>query len=350
VRPQCAHVIIEQKMGDRLKIGGLELRNNLVAAPMAGISDAPYRYLAAKHGAGFTFTEMASSRGLIQGDKKTRRLVSSYPQARPYAAQIFGEDPGIVARAAEVAVALGADAVDLNAACPVKKIVKSGSGAALLKNPPLLARILRKMRKVSDVPLTVKIRSGWDKDRLVDVEVARLARDEGADAITLHPRTASQGFSGRADWSRIAEVVRAVPGLPVIASGDVTGSAEALDVLEQTGAAGVMVGRAAMGNPFIFREIAAALEGGAAPPPPDYSERCRVALEHLELMLDWYDGRTAVVLWRKHLCWYVRGVTDAARLREEVFRVWDVNKLRRLTLDFFNVKKENTDGKRSVRV
>ncbi len=337
-------------MGSLLKIGDLEPANNLVSAPMAGISDAPYRYLASKCGAGLTFTEMASSRGMIQGDPKTRRLASSYPEAKPYAVQIFGEDPGIVSRAAGVAAALGADAVDLNAACPVKKIVKSGAGAALLRDLPLLGRILRGMRKVLDVPVTVKIRSGWDKSNLLDTQVARLARDEGADAISLHPRAASQGFSGSADWVRIAGVVQAVPDIPVIASGDITGPASALDVIKRTGAAGVMIGRAAMGNPFIFRETAAALEGKSLPPAPDYAERCRVALEHFDLMLAWYDRRNAVALWRKHLCWYVKGVADAARLREEVFRVWDESKLRLMTLDFFNMKEEDIAEKRSVTV
>jgi len=348
--PRKASCYHEQKMGSQLEIGNLELGNNLLAAPMAGISDAPYRYLAVKYGAGFTFAEMAASRGLIRKDKKTRRLAGSYPGAKPYAAQIFGEEPQIMAEAAEEVVALGADAVDLNAACPVKKVTKSGAGAALLKNLSLLAKILRRMRKVLDVPMTVKIRSGWDAHNIVDTKVARIARDEGANAITIHPRTASQGFCGSAHWSRIAEVVGAAPGISVIASGDVTTPLQALEVIEQTGAAGVMIGRAALGNPFIFREMKAALEGKPPPPPPGYAEKCRVALQHFDLMLDWYDERTAVALWRKHLCWYVKGEVDATRFRGQVFSVWDAGTLRRMTRDFFNMMEENPAEIRSVTV
>jgi len=326
-------------MGNLMEIGSVKLRNNLIAAPLAGITDIGFRYMASKMGAGLTVTEMATSRGLLQNNRRTLRTISTHPDARPYSVQLFGDDPGMLAEAARIAQQKGADIVDLNAACPVPKIIKSRSGADLLRNLPRLSGILRAMRKVLEVPLTLKIRSGWDSNSIVATEVTEVARDEGVDAVTLHPRTASQKFDGRADWSIIGEVVSAVD-MPIIASGDILGPADALEALDRTGCAGVMIGRAAIGNPFIFREIAAAIEGNEIPAPPTSGEKCDVALEHLDIMLQYCDPKVAVALWRKHLCWYARGIREATRLRNIVFTIWDEQELRELTHRFFGEVEE----------
>jgi len=325
-------------MGRVIQIGAIKLRNNVIAAPMAGITDVGFRYLASKMGAALTITEMATSRGIIQGHHRTLRMIATHPSARPYAVQIFGDDPEIMARAAAIAEDMGADIIDLNAACPVKKVIRSGSGAFLLRDLDRLGRMLKEVRKVLTVPLTLKIRSGWDAGSIVACEVAKMASDEGLAALTLHPRNAAQGFSGSADWNLIRETV-AISKIPVIASGDIASPSDALGALDSTGCAGVMIGRAAIGNPFIFREVTAALEGKATPPPPTSNEKCAAALEHLDIMLQWYEHKSAVALWRKHLTWYVRGLPDAAKLRNKIFTMWDVEELREMTLNVFKSEK-----------
>jgi len=325
-------------MGRFIQIGAIKLRNNLIAAPMAGITDVGFRYLASKMGAALTVTEMATSRGIIQGHHRTLRTITTHPSVKPYAVQIFGDDPEIMARAAAIAEDMGADIVDLNAACPVRKVIRSGSGAFLLRDLDRLGRMLKEVRKVLTVPLTLKIRSGWDAGSIVACEVAKMAGDEGLDALALHPRTVMQGFTGRADWNLIRETV-AISKIPVIASGDIASPGDAVKVINSTGCAGVMIGRAAMGNPFIFREVIAALEGKAMPSPPAASERCAAALEHLDIMLEWFERKSAVALWRKHLTWYVRGLPDAAKLRNKIFTMWDVEELRELTLNVFKFEK-----------
>ncbi len=334
-------------MGRILKIGAIELRNKLVAAPMAGITDIGFRYLAMKMGAGLTVTEMATSKGLIQRNKRTLRTVATHPDSRPYAVQLFGNDPGILAEAARIAQEFGADIVDLNAACPAHKIVRNGSGAELLRDFPRFTHILRSMREVLTVPFTVKIRSGYNSESISAPEIVKIAAEEGVDALTLHPRTASQKFEGRADWSLIGEVM-GVADIPIIAVGDICGPADALEVLDQTGCDGVMVGRAAMGDPFIFRRIAAALDGKAIPAEPTSSEKCESALEHLDIMLEYHDPKVAIALWRKHLCWYARCSRGASRLRSKVFTIWDVEELRELTRGFFGVFAESHQAVQGV--
>lgn len=330
-----------------LKIGSLAIKNNLISAPMAGVSDLAGRYFAAKYGAGLTVTEMATSRGLIIRNKRTMKTILTHPDARPFSVQIFGEKPEIVGEAARIVQDAGADALDLNVGCPVKKIVRAGAGAALLKNIPSLTKIIEAVRKSISIPFTIKIRSGWDEKNIVAKDVARIAQEEGVDAVTLHPRTASQGFGGIANWALIGEVAAAVD-IPIIASGDIKTPEDALAAINQTGCAGLMIGRAAMGNPFLFREIAAALEAKDAPPPASPSEKLTVALEHLDISLGYHEAKTGVALWRKHLCWYARGMPFAARYRAEIFDTWDTNRLREIAHEIFESKNEIGEMERSV--
>ena len=252
-----------------MKIGSVKTDNFTVLAPLAGITNLPLRLLAKRAGCGLVCSEMISANGLVYGSGKTVQLLESIPEEKPLSVQIFGSDPPIMAEAARIVQDSGADIVDINFGCSVKKILKGNSGSALMKEPPLARRILDSVRKAVTIPLTIKIRSGWEPSGKQAVEIARLAEDCGVDAIAVHPRTATQGFRGEADWSIIAAVIDALT-IPVIGNGDVTTPADALRMINETGCDGVMVGRAAIGNPRIFGEILAAAQGQ----PSTASERC----------------------------------------------------------------------------
>jgi len=317
-----------------MNIGALRLESRVLAAPMAGISDEAYRFMAAKYGAGLTVTEMASAKGLIRRDRKTLSLIRTRPGAGPYAVQVFGADENDLGAAARLAQDYGADAVDFNMGCPVRKILKSGSGGALLKDIKLIDRIIAAMRGGISVPLTIKIRAGWDERSPVYMELARVAEDRGADAITVHPRYVTEGFKGAARWAIIGEMAAATR-IPVIGNGDITCADDALTMMRQTECAGVMVGRAAMGNPFIFRDIAAAIVGAPAAPPPTPAEKCEAALMQFEMMLECLPARVAAWHWRKQVCWYTKGMSNATGFRRAVFATEDPEELKDLTRNYF---------------
>ena len=237
-----------------LKIGNLLLKNYLIMAPMAGITNPPFRLIAKRLGAGLVVTEMVSAVGLSRGHEKTFRYLESTPEEKPLSVQIFGADPYDMAMAAEIAVEKGADLVDINMGCPARKVVKNGAGGALLRNPAAVRDMVAAVRKVCTVPLTVKIRSGWSHLEANFLEIAGIIEDCGADAVAVHPRFVKQGFSGQADWGIIREVKKNL-GIPIIGNGDVFKPALALKMREETGCDGVMIGRGAMGNPWIFRQI-----------------------------------------------------------------------------------------------
>ena len=265
-----------------LKIGNLSLKNRLIMAPMAGITNPPFRLIAKRLGAGLVVTEMVSAVGLSRGHEKTFRYLDGSSEEKPLSVQIFGADPQIMAMAAETAVEKGADLVDINMGCPARKVVKNGSGGALLQNPALVRDMVTAVRKACTVPLTVKIRSGLSSDKANFMEIAGIIEDCGADAVTVHPRFVKQGFSGHADWRIIREVKQNLT-IPVIGNGDVFKPELALQMREETGCDGIMIGRAAMGNPWIFRQILD-LEKGRAVRPPDLSERRAVIATHFELL------------------------------------------------------------------
>ncbi len=317
-----------------MKIGSLRLTNNIWLAPMAGITNLPYRRIMKRFGAGLVFTEMVSANGLIHSGSRTRELLNSSSDEDPLGIQLFGDDPEVLARAA-VLVEEDGDLLDINLGCPVRKVVRSGAGSALLRSPEKIGQIIAAIRRVTARPLTVKIRSGWDLSSVNFIETARIAEAEGADAITLHPRTRCQGFAGQADWEQIRQLKNAVK-IPVIGSGDIFSAEDALTMLKQSGCDGIMVGRGGYGNPWLIRDIDALLKGREKPSPPTPVERLELAEHHLALYTQTYGPRKAMLDMRKHLCWYSRGLEGAATFRAEVNRAQSVSELRQSMLVFFN--------------
>jgi len=299
-----------------MKIGSLQLKNRVLLAPMAGIADLPYRIVMKRFGASLVCSEMISAKGLIYAGPRTRELLISSDAERPLAIQLFGNDPHDLAEAAKRTESDG-DLLDLNLGCPVSKVVRGGSGSALLKDPPRVKKVLRAVRAATSRPLTIKIRSGWDHETINFLEIGRIAEDEGVDAITLHPRTRSQGFSGEAQWDHIRQLKGAV-GIPIIGSGDIFEPRDAVKMVEVTGCDAVMIGRGSYGNPWLIRDVVRLLQGEAPCCSPTYRDKKLVALEHLALQVDFSGERKALLEMRKHLCWYVRGLKGAASFRASI--------------------------------
>lgn len=316
----------------RLAIGSLEIYPPLILAPMAGITDLPFRALAREQGAPLCFTEMISAQGLIRDGKNTITLLRSNPGDRPLGIQLFGEDPEALAEAARRVEDL-CDVIDINMGCPVKKVVAGGSGSALLRKPATVASILRTVRKAVQIPLTVKIRTGWSSLEASFLEISRIAELEGCDAITLHPRTRAQMFTEHADWDKLRELKQS-SRVPIIGSGDIFSSKDIVDMLEQTGCDGVMVARGSLGNPWIFREAADIIAGGN-PRTPTTAERFSTALKHLDSLQELYGEQTAVCEMRKHLSWYVKGLAGAARFRSDINTIVGMEPLRKAVEAFF---------------
>ena len=299
-----------------MKIGAVETDNCTVFAPLAGITNLPLRLMAKRAGCGLVCSEMISSHGLVYKSGKTEQLLDSTPAEKPLSVQIFGAKPAIMADAAKIVQASGADILDINFGCSVKKILKSNSGSALMKDLPLARRILTAVRAAVDIPLTIKIRSGWDPSGHQALETARLAEDCGVDAVAVHPRTATQGFRGKADWSIIAAIKRAL-SIPVIGNGDITEPADALRMLKETGCDGVMVGRAAIGNPMIFSQILAALHNQPTQPPTD-AERIELMNIYLQESVRYLGEDRACRMMRSRLCWFVKGMRNAGQFRNAI--------------------------------
>ena len=310
-----------------LRIGSLTLDNPFFLAPLAGITDAPMRRLCREQGASLVFSEMVSGKGLWYKDKNTARLLETYEEERPVAFQIFGHEPQIMAFTARDLTQLPCAAIDINMGCPVPKIVKNGEGSALLKDPDLVYDVVSAVVKNTDKPVTVKIRIGWDKDTINAVETAHAISAAGASAITVHGRTREQYYSGKADWSVIAAVKRAVD-IPVVGNGDVTCGKSAMDMMEQTGCDFVMIGRAALGNPWIFREVTAAWKGEEIPSPPTAEEKKAMMIRHLDDLASFKGEYAAVREMRKHVGWYIKGLAGAAAFRGKVNQMTDIDELR----------------------
>jgi nifR3 family TIM-barrel protein len=310
-----------------LKIGYEKLENWLVMAPMAGITDLPFRLLIKRLGAGLVTSEMVSATGLTRGDQRTRAYLRSDPSEKPLAVQIFGSDHEIMARATVKVVSAGANIVDINMGCPVKKVVKTGAGAALLRDISKAEKILKAVRKECLVPLTMKMRAGWSQDQQVATEYVRMAEDCGVDAITLHARYAIQGLSGRADWNLIREA-KSVMSIPLIGNGDVYKAKHALEMKAETGCDGVMVGRGALGNPWIFQQ-ARNLERGMKTRAPELKERRDLIMEHFRLMIGHGSGneKWAARKMRGLLLWYTKGLPCSAGFRGAVGRIKDMDTL-----------------------
>ena len=293
--------------------------NRLILAPMAGVSDAVFRSLCRERGADIVITEMVSVDGIVYGAAPTMELMHFKPDERPIGIQLFGSDPEKFKKSASfVAERFNPDFIDINAGCPVSKVVKKNGGAALLKNLTLFAEIIKATAEAASLPVTVKLRSGWYKHQRIDVEFARCAESCGAAAITLHPRSQTMGFSGHSFWERIA-MVKEMISIPVIGNGDVTSGADALAMKTQTGCDGIMIGRAAYGNPWIFAEVKAALSGKPMYRPSP-AERRATALRHIGLFRDQYGEPRAAREMRKHVSWYIKGMPGAAQWRDRIFR------------------------------
>jgi tRNA-dihydrouridine synthase B len=309
--------------------------NPLVLAPMAGISDFPFRRICREFGAGLVFSEMVSVEALIREHKRTAGMLQTDPAERPVAFQIFGSKPASMAEAAAIVSRGEVDFIDINMGCPVPKILKSGAGSALLRDLGLAKEIMDAVVGSSRVPVTVKIRLGWDANNIVAIDLARAAEAAGISAVTVHARTKTQGFSGHADWSMIRNVKESV-GIPVIGNGDVRTAPDAERMLRETGCDGVMIGRAIQGYPWIFREAKQFLATGTLPDPPSPEERQAVMLRHLEDMVSLAGETIGVREMRKHLCWYTKGLAGGAEFRTAINKLENADDVRQQVENYFS--------------
>ena len=315
-----------------IKIGNVNLENNIFLAPMAGITDLPFRILCKEQGAGLTCTEMISSKGLFYGDKGTKELMTISDVERPTAVQIFGNDPDIMGVVAKE-VSKYADIIDINMGCPAPKVVKNFEGSKLLLNPELVGKIVKSVVENSSAPVTVKIRKGWNEEHVNAIDIARIIEENGASAITIHGRTREQFYSGKADWEIIKNVKQSV-SIPVIGNGDVTSAEDAKRIFEITGCDGIMIARAANGNPWIFKEVISYLKDGTIVNRPSIDEIKSMILKHIDMLVNFKGEYTAVREIRKHITWYIKGIPNAAAIRDAVNKFEDVRELK----DFINYK------------
>jgi tRNA-dihydrouridine synthase B len=297
-----------------MRIGPHELRNNLFVAPMAGVTDRPFRQLCKRFGAGMAVSEMVASNSLLWGSEKTRRRANHQGEADPISVQIAGADPQMMAEAARYNVDQGAQIIDINMGCPAKKVCNVMAGSALLKDEPLVGRILEAVVGAVDVPVTLKFRTGWDQHNKNALTVARIAAESGIQLLSIHGRTRACGYTGRAEYDTIAEV-KSATHLPVVANGDITSPQKAKYVLDYTKADGIMIGRAAQGRPWIFREIEYFLKTGVHMPLPLVTEIHQVLIAHLYDLYAFYGVDTGVKIARKHISWYTKGLAGSASFR-----------------------------------
>ncbi len=318
-----------------LSIGDLDLENPLVMAPMAGITNLPFRLMVKRLGAGLVTTEMVSAMGITLGQKKTLGYLDTNPNEKPLAVQIFGSRTQAMARAAQIAVDAGADIIDINMGCPVKKVTKTGAGAALLRTPERTAGLVSAVRLACAVPLTVKIRAGWSPGNPVACEMAKVLEACGVDAITVHPRFAVTGYSVPADWTWIGRVKECVK-IPVIGNGDIFDPSQALAMKRETCCDGVMIGRGAVGNPWIFRQILQ-IEKGLPFSQPDLNERKSLILDHFEMLSDSMGEHRAALSMRGLLLWYTKGLPHSSHFRGGITKIRDTESLVEAMEDYFRM-------------
>jgi len=303
-----------------LQIGNVTLENNLILAPMAGVTDLPFRLLCKEQGAGLLCMEMVSAKAILYKNKNTEELLSIDPRENPVSLQLFGSDPVIMGEIAKQIEERPFDILDINMGCPVPKVVNNGDGSALMKNPVLAGKIIESTVKAIQKPVTVKIRKGFDDDHVNAVEMARIAQECGAAAVAVHGRTREQFYSGKADWDIIRQVKEAV-SIPVIGNGDILTANDVIRMGEQTGCDGFMIARGAEGNPWIFKQILQAFETGEEPEKPEFSEVRDMILRHARMQIDFKGEYTAIREMRKHAAWYTAGYKNSSRLRARVCEV-----------------------------
>lgn len=299
----------------KIKIGNVELDNNLILAPMAGVTNLPFRIICEKFEPGMVCTEMASSKAIFYNDQKTRRLLNTEGEKRPISFQIFGSDEETMGYTAKYMSKI-ADIIDINMGCPAPKVVKNGDGSKLLLDLEKAKRIMKVVVENSSVPVTVKIRKGWDKENIVAVQVAKIAEEVGISAITIHGRTRSEFYTGKADWDIIKEVKDSVK-IPVIGNGDIVDEETAYQMFEKTGVDGIMIGRGSFGNPWIFRNIKHFLITGEKLPSPTNSERLNIIKEHIDLAVE-EKGKIAIKELRKHIAWYTKNLKNSSEFRNSI--------------------------------
>ena len=297
-----------------MKIGNVELENNVFLAPMAGVTDLPFRILCEEMGCGLVYSEMVSAKGILYDNKNTTELLEVDPKERPVAVQLFGSDPEILGAMAKKIEEYPIDIIDVNMGCPAPKIVKNGEGSCLMKTPELVGKIVRFLVESQKKPVTIKFRKGFDEEHINAVEIAKIAEANGASAVAVHGRTREQYYSGKADWDIIKEVKAAVQ-IPVIGNGDIFTPQDAKNLLEHTGCDAIMVGRGAQGNPWIFKRILHYLKTGELLPEPTAQERVEKALRHSQMLIAYKGEYIGIREMRKHMAWYMKGLPGAAELR-----------------------------------
>ncbi len=308
-----------------IKIGNVELNNNVFLAPMAGVTDMPVRILCKEFGAGLVYTEMVSSKGMFYNDEKTKQLMNINDAERPVAVQIFGSDATIMSETAKK-VSEEANIIDINMGCPAPKVTKNLDGSKLMLHPELVDEITKMVVKTSSVPVTIKIRKGWDDEHVNAVEVARIAEKNGVSAITVHGRTREQFYTGKVDLDIIKKVKEAV-NIPVIGNGDIVDGESAKKMFQETGCDAIMIGRGSNGNPWIFKEVIEYLKNGIELPKPTIEERKQMILRHLKMLVDYKGKYIAIREMRKQIAWYIKGIENAATVRNEINQIEDLNEL-----------------------
>ena len=322
-----------------MRIGSYQLKNNLIVAPMAGVTDRPFRMLCRSMGAGMAVSEMVASNSLLYGSEKTKRRANHEGEPDPISVQIVGADPRMLAQAAKYNVDQGAQIIDINMGCPAKKICNVMAGSALLQNEELVGYILEAVVGAVKVPVTLKIRTGWDKANRNAVRIAQIAEGSGIQALAIHGRTRACGYTGHAEYETIAAVKAAV-SIPVIANGDIATPEKARDVLSYTGADAVMIGRAAQGRPWLFREIEHFLRTGERLPPPEVNEILDVLLRHVYELYEFYGEYTGVRVARKHISWYTKGLAGSAQFRHGMNMLESSAQQLQAVRDFFDEQLE----------
>ena len=305
-----------------MKIGNVQLDNEVFLSPMAGVTDLPFRTICKEKGCGMLYTEMINAKALCYDDENTKKMLRMDKDEHPVAVQIFGSDPEFMGKAAIIMNQYPNEILDINMGCPAPKVIKNGDGSALMRNPKLAAEVLTAVVKNSEKPVTLKIRKGWDDDSVNAVEIAKIAEDCGISALAIHGRTREQFYSGKADWDIIAEIKQAI-NIPVIGNGDVFEVEDAVNMLEKTKCDAIMIGRGAQGNPWIFNRINHYMKTGEILPEPTLEEKITTAIRHMNLAVAEHGDYVAVREMRKHIGWYLKGLKNSAKYRDQINKITD---------------------------